>query len=249
MLRLLGVTAHPDDEAGAFGGTLATYADRGVETAVICLTPGQAASHRGAANDDQHLAQLRREEFAASCRLLRVTRGEVLDYRDGSLVLESFHRMVGDVVRRIREFRPHVVLALGTEGLITAHPDHTMASLVGTCAFHWAAHATQYTDQIYQGLQPHRAQKLYFTSATFHLPEREPTSLAPITSTIEIGEHLETKIAAFKCHTTQGPLFALLENNMRKRGAVEVFHLAACIEIGPAREETDLFEGVTDTGD
>jgi LmbE family N-acetylglucosaminyl deacetylase len=246
MLRLLTVTAHPDDEAGAFGGTLATYADRGVETAVICLTPGQAASHRGNAEDEIQLARLRRDEFATSCRLLRVKRAEVLEYRDGSLVLENFHRMVGDIVRRIREFRPHVVIALGTEGLITAHPDHTMASLVGACAFHWAAHSVQYTDQIYQGLQPHRAQKLYFTTATFHLPEREPTSLAPITATIEIGDHLETKIAAFKCHATQTPLFPLLENNMRKRGAVEVFHLAACTEIGPARQESDLFEGVNE---
>lgn len=245
MLRLLTVTAHPDDEAGAFGGTLATYADRGVETAVICLTPGQAASHRGIARDEEHLAALRREEFVNSCRLLRVKRAEVLEYHDGSLVLENFHRMVGDIVRRIREFRPQVVLALGTEGLITAHPDHTMASLVGTCAFHWAAHSTQYTDQIYEGLKPHRAQKLYFTTATFHLPGREPTSLAPITATIAIGDHLETKIAAFKCHATQAPLFQLLEKNMRKRGAVEVFHLAACVDIGPSREETDLFEGVT----
>jgi LmbE family N-acetylglucosaminyl deacetylase len=244
MLRLFCVTAHPDDEAGAFGGTLATYADRGVETTVLCLTPGQAARHRGVASDEQHLAQLRREEFAASCRLLRVKRAEVLNYRDGALVLENFHRMTGDVVRRIREVRPHVVIALGSEGLITGHPDHTMASQVATAAFHWAAHKTQYTDQLYEGLHPHRPQKLYYTSSNFTLPEREPTSLAPITATIDIGQHLETKIAAFRCHTTQGPLFPLLEENMRKRGQVEVFHLAARIELGPATEETDLFEGV-----
>jgi LmbE family N-acetylglucosaminyl deacetylase len=245
MFRLLCVTAHPDDEAGAFGGTLATYADRGVETAVICLTPGQAASHRGIARDANHLAKLRREEFAASCKLLRVKRGEVLNYRDGSLVLENFHRMVGDVVRRIREVKPDVVIALGTEGLITGHPDHTMASLVATAAFHWASHSGQYTDQIYEGLKPHRAQKLYYTTSNFTLPDREPTSLAPITATIDIGRHLETKIAAFQCHTTQSPLFPLLENNMRKRGAIEVFHLAARIELGPyERPETDLFAGI-----
>src|SRR6185369_11110781 len=127
MLKLLCVTAHPDDEAGAFGGTLAVCADRGIQTYVVCLTPGQAARHRADAADDAALATLRREEFAASCKLLRVTAGEVLDYRDSALVLEDFHRMVGDVVRRIRGVRPHVMLALGTEGLITAHPDHTVA--------------------------------------------------------------------------------------------------------------------------
>src|SRR5262244_2198579 len=57
MLRLMVVTAHPDDEAGAFGGTMRLYADRGVETCVLCMTPGQAASHRGNARTDQELAE------------------------------------------------------------------------------------------------------------------------------------------------------------------------------------------------
>jgi len=41
MMRILGITAHPDDEVGAFGGTLLLYRSRGVETFVICLTPGR----------------------------------------------------------------------------------------------------------------------------------------------------------------------------------------------------------------
>src|SRR5947209_3657157 len=52
MLRMMCVTAHPDDEAGNFGGTLRLCSERGVETAVLCLTPGQAAFHRGAATND-----------------------------------------------------------------------------------------------------------------------------------------------------------------------------------------------------
>ena len=31
MLKLLCVVAHPDDEAGAFGGVLAKYSEAGVE--------------------------------------------------------------------------------------------------------------------------------------------------------------------------------------------------------------------------
>src|SRR5439155_5069448 len=67
MLRMLVITAHPDDEAGNFGGSLCLYHDRGVETCVLCLTPGQAATHRGGARSDQELALIRRQEFAASC--------------------------------------------------------------------------------------------------------------------------------------------------------------------------------------
>ena len=79
MLRLLCFTAHPDDEAGGFGGTLLHYARQSVETHVICLTPGQAATHRGGAKSNDELAQMRRKEFAAACKLLQVSSGTVLD--------------------------------------------------------------------------------------------------------------------------------------------------------------------------
>src|SRR4051794_31771239 len=138
MLRLLCVTAHPDDEAGGFGGALALYHARGVETSVICLTPGQAARNRGGAKNDAELSAMRREEFARACKILNVTRGEVLDYPDAALDRQDFHAVSGALVQRIREQRPHVVLAMGTEGAITAHPDHTMATLFATAAFRWA---------------------------------------------------------------------------------------------------------------
>ena len=66
MLRMMVITAHPDDEAGNFGGTLRLYHDRQVETCVVCLTPGQAASYRGDAKNDLELADTRRKEFATS---------------------------------------------------------------------------------------------------------------------------------------------------------------------------------------
>src|SRR5207248_5433080 len=78
MLKLLCVTAHPDDEAGGFGGTLRLYADRGVETHVICLTEGQAARNRGTAKTGEELAHMRRTEFAESCRLLQISQSTVL---------------------------------------------------------------------------------------------------------------------------------------------------------------------------
>jgi len=49
MKRLMCVTAHPDDEAWAFGGALALYQQRGVETSVICLTRGGAGTYKGPA--------------------------------------------------------------------------------------------------------------------------------------------------------------------------------------------------------
>ena len=60
MLRMMVVTAHPDDEASSFGGSLRLYRERGVEPCIVCLTPGQAATHRGKARNDQELAERRR---------------------------------------------------------------------------------------------------------------------------------------------------------------------------------------------
>src|SRR5258707_14411019 len=103
MLRLLCVTAHPDDEAGGFGGTLLHYARRGVETHVICMTAGQAATHRGGAKSDDELKQIRRREFAAACRALQVNNAVVLDYPDGKLDQQDFYATVTDLTRRVRE--------------------------------------------------------------------------------------------------------------------------------------------------
>src|SRR5256885_4746893 len=94
MLRMMVITAHPGDEAGNFGGSLCLYHDRGVETCVLCLTPGQAATHRGGARSDQELALIRRQEFAASCEILKVSRGVVLDYPDGHLHRQDLYRVV-----------------------------------------------------------------------------------------------------------------------------------------------------------
>jgi LmbE family N-acetylglucosaminyl deacetylase len=63
------VVAHPDDECFAFGGALRLAADRGAETYVVCLTDGQAATHRGDTTSDVALGQMRREEFKASCEV------------------------------------------------------------------------------------------------------------------------------------------------------------------------------------
>jgi LmbE family N-acetylglucosaminyl deacetylase len=244
-MRLLGITAHPDDEAGAFGGSLLLYRSRGVETFVICLTPGQAASNRGQARSDEELAALRREEFAASCRILRVSAAEALDYQDGKLQHADFYAVVGELTRRVRDIKPDLILTMGTEGAITGHPDHSMASIFATMAFHWAARNDRYPEQLTDGRTPHRAQKLYYSTAPLILPDRPPVSPPPCTATIDIAPFLEDKIKAFQAHTTQSPLMARVEKTMRKFGSKELFHLAATNRPANVEHETDLLEGLS----
>jgi len=244
MRRMLCITAHPDDEAGGFGGSLALYHERGVETSVICLTPGQAATHRGGAKDDQELAAMRRREFAASCEILKITHGVVRDYPDGDLHRQDLYRVVYELTLEVRRFRPQVMLAFGPEGGLTGHTDHSMASVFAELAFHWAGRSNRYPDQLRSGIAPHRTQKLYQATASFTLPDRQPVTLAPVSAVVEIGKHLETKIAAFKAHRTQAPLWPLFEAFLRQRGRQEMFHLAAKTKREPISQETDLFQGV-----
>ncbi|MGC2198150.1 MAG: PIG-L family deacetylase [Terriglobales bacterium] len=245
MPRILCVTAHPDDEAAAFGGSLRLYHERGVEISVICLTPGQAATHRGAAKNDHELATIRRKEFAASCEILGIDRGIVLDYADGQLHRVELHKVVEEVVRHIRVYRPQVMLAFGPEGGLTGHTDHSMASVFATLGYEWAGRNNRYPDQLIDGVEPHRVQKLYYATAHYVLPGRPPTSPSPVSTVIQIGKYLETKIAAFEAHATQAPVFPLVRDTILARGREEVFHLAATSEPTTLTSETDLFAGVT----
>jgi LmbE family N-acetylglucosaminyl deacetylase len=247
MLKLLCVTAHPDDEAGAFGGTLLLYGERGVETSVVCLTAGAAARNRGSAQTSEELAKLRTAELLASCNFLRVTHCEVLEYSDGQLDHADFYEVVGELVARIRKLRPQVVLTFGADGGLTGHPDHGMAGAFATQAFQWAGRPDRYPEQLGQGLAPHRAQKLYYATADFVLPDRTPIAPPTVTARIEVGrDRFEKKIQAFMLHKTQEPLFDRLRRNLGRMPTQEMFHLAATRQPRDAKFETDLFEGVID---
>jgi LmbE family N-acetylglucosaminyl deacetylase len=251
MLRLLCVTAHPDDEIGPFGGSLMSYRERGVETHVLCLTPGQAGSHRGSASTGEELAQIRRAEFFASCEILRVSHAVILDYPDGGLDRTNFHDIVGVMVAHLRRIRPHVVLTLGPEGAINAHPDHTMASIFTTAAFHWAGRANRYTAQLASDAephitQPHITQKLYYSTTNFALTDRPSVSPTPVTATIDIEPYFEFKFQAFHAHRTQAPIYPFFEKAVRTTGSQELFHLAAASTPRLAGPETDLFAGVVE---
>ncbi len=244
MHKLLCITAHPDDEAGAFGGTLALYAERGVEIGVICMTAGTAARNRGSARDNEELAAMRARELADSCRLLGVKHCEVLGYQDAHLAEADLMKVVGELVQRIREFRPQLILTFGPDGGMTGHLDHAMAGVFATIAYEWAMRSDRYTEQ---GLAPHAAQKLYYHTTDFRLSDRQMTAPPVVTCSIEIGAHgFEKKIEAFMQHKTQEPLFARLRNNLENPPFYEHYHLACARELRKGKFETDLLTDVVD---
>ncbi len=232
MLKLLCITAHPDDEAGAFGGTLLYYAERGVEVSLVCMTAGTAARNRGTAKTDDELATLRRAELVESCKVLKISHCEALDYPDSKLDRVELYPAVGELVLRIRQIRPQVIVTFGPDGGLTGHIDHAMAGRFATLAFEWAGRPDRYAEQLKDGVTPHRTQKLYYQTANFVLEDRQPIAPAPVTARVEVGrEHVEKKDLAFRQHATQTPLFEKVKQNLGDRqGTVEMFHLAAARE-------------------
>jgi LmbE family N-acetylglucosaminyl deacetylase len=247
-LRLMCLTAHPDDECGAFGGALMLAHQRGVETKVVCLTEGRAASHRGDARTEDELAQLRRQEFAAALRVLGVAHGEVLTYPDGQLAQQDFTAVTAVLTERIRRFRPQVVLTFGGDGNVNLHPDHTMVSCFATAAFHWAGKSNFAPEQLAAGLVPYRPQKLYYGAAPFlayaDAEEARQIALMPASLALQLGDLKAKKLEAFMQHTTQAELLAKVKAVFEKTGDEEKYLLAAARGMRNSPLEADMFEGI-----
>jgi LmbE family N-acetylglucosaminyl deacetylase len=247
-LRLMCFTAHPDDECGAFGGALMLAQQRGVETSVVCLTEGRAASNRGNARNSDELAQLRRQEFAAALRVLRVTHGDVLAYPDGDLARQDFTAVTTVLVERIRRFRPHVVLTFGGDGNVNLHPDHTMVSFFATAAFYWAGRSNFAPQQADAGLLPYRPQKLYYGATPFlayaDAEEARKISLMPASLVLACGDLKAKKFEAFTQHTTQADLLAKVKVVFEETGGEEKYLLAAARGLPTSPMETDMFAGI-----
>lgn len=238
--KLLCVTAHPDDECFGFGGALMLAAEAGIETSVVCFTDGQAATNRGDSTSPQQLGEMRRAEFAASCKILGVDHHELLDYQDGQLEFADFSATVARLVERIRSYKPQIVLTFGSDGGMNTHADHTMVSAFTTAAFHWAA-----SPKRFPALGPiHVAQRLFYNTTTFFFPGRPAPLPAPWTVTLDVTRVQDRKFDAFRAHTSQLPLMEKFEGYFKQRAGQEVYTLAASPKPGPAVQTTDLFAGL-----
>jgi LmbE family N-acetylglucosaminyl deacetylase len=241
---MMCLTAHPDDESGAFGGALLMAHDKGVETTVICVTEGAAGSFRGTATSEEELATLRRNEFDAAARLLGITNAEVLDYPDGKLDQQNFYELAQVLVGKIRHYRPQVVLTFGGDGGVNLHRDHTMISLAATAAFHWAGR----TQLFPEAGTPYAPQKLYYASTSwvsvYNSNEGANAAVTPCSLILELGQQRERKIEAFKMHTTQHGVLERVRDFMDKHMNDERYLLAATRNPRPLAEDEALFAGI-----
>jgi len=159
-LRLLAVLAHPDDESLGIGGTLAYYADQGVETYLVCATRGERG-WTGPADQDpglKALGELRTHELQGAARTLGVCEVNFLDYIDGDLDQAEPVEAIARIAGHVRRIRPQVVVTFDPTGTY-GHPDH-----VAICQFTTAA-LVNAADPGYilpGGLPAYRVDKLYY---------------------------------------------------------------------------------------
>ncbi|MEV0899699.1 PIG-L family deacetylase [Actinoplanes sp. NPDC049802] len=120
---ILGIWAHPDDEAYLSGGLMALARDAGARVVCVTATRGE----HGTADPDRwppsRLAERRTIELTDCLHLLGVTEHHWLGYEDGRCAEASPTVAIAELCDLIDLIRPDTVISFGPDGN-TGHPDH-----------------------------------------------------------------------------------------------------------------------------
>jgi LmbE family N-acetylglucosaminyl deacetylase len=164
-----------------------------------------------------------------------------MDYQDKELEFVEFPVVAERLVERMRRFMPDVVITFGGDGGPNTHPDHMIASMLTTAAFHWAGQSKRFPDSG----SPHKAKRLYYLTQTFHLPDRPSAMPMPWTVTLDIRSVRDRKSEASHKHVSQAPLIEQMKDMFAKYQDEEFYALVATSEPQAARMGKDLFEGLS----
>jgi LmbE family N-acetylglucosaminyl deacetylase len=129
---LLGVWAHPDDEAYLTAGLMAEARRRGDRVVLVTATAGEHGTDDPDRWPPDRLGRLRREELRTSLAILDVHEHEFLGYPDGGCI---DHDGTGTITGLIEDVQPDTIVTFGPEGM-TGHPDHRAVSNWTTTAWH-----------------------------------------------------------------------------------------------------------------
>ena len=123
---ILGVWAHPDDEAYLSAGLMATAVAAGRRVVCVTATKGEAGFPVEDPRSTQELAAARVVELESCLQILGVTEHRFLHYADGGCAEVDDAEAAGRIAEIIDEVRPDTVLTFGPDGA-TGHPDHIAA--------------------------------------------------------------------------------------------------------------------------
>ncbi len=184
-LRILAIGAHPDDCDMRVAGTAALYVQAGHCVRFLSVTNGDAGHHEmgGVA-----LARRRRAETQAAAAALGIEY-DVMDVHDGELEPTPANRR--EIIRRIREFAPHLIL---THRPNDYHPDHRYTSVLVQDACYMV------TVPGVVSLTPHLRVNpaVAYVSDRFRKPYPFRADVV-----VAIDAVVEKKVDALHCHTSQ----------------------------------------------
>lgn len=177
-LRILAVHAHPDDESSKGAASMAAYAERGARVMVATCTGGERGDIlnekvRENPRSAWDLTGLRHQEMARAQAALGVEH-TWLGFADsglpegdplpplpwGCFATVPLQRAAAPLVRLVRSFRPHVILAYDENGGYP-HPDHIKAHEVAMEAWEAAGDLQRYPE----AGEPWTPLKLYYDKA------------------------------------------------------------------------------------
>jgi LmbE family N-acetylglucosaminyl deacetylase len=123
-ITLLGVWAHPDDEAYLSATLMHRVSTAGGRVVVATATLGEAGVD---SLPPEQVAPLRHQELRAALASVAVSDLRILGYRDGDCQDVDHEEGIARVEELIRDVRPDVIVTFGPDG-ITRHPDHSAVS-------------------------------------------------------------------------------------------------------------------------
>jgi LmbE family N-acetylglucosaminyl deacetylase len=207
--RVLAIYAHPDDPEVSCAGALARWSRAGAEVRLVVCNAGDKGSADPGA-DPAELARRRSAEVTQASEVMGLAGHDVLGYPDGEI--ENTPELREDLVQRIRALRPRMVVGPDPTAVFfgDAYVNHHDHRAVG-----WA---------VLDACAPMAGSPLYFPAAgAAHRVESLLLSgtLEP-DCWVDIGDTLETKLAAVRCHRSQLPgddadADALVEEVVRAR--------------------------------
>ena len=225
---VLAIAAHRDDVEQTCGGTLLRMASRGLRTAILDLTQGEAGT-RGNAED-------RAREAAEAARLLGVGWRQALDLPDGAVENTLENRL--KIVRVLRLLRPRIVILPYWQA---RHPDHSATATLGYEACFLSGLA-----KIDTGSVPHRPFKIVYASL---YADVRPSFIVDITPFIE---QRHSALMAYRSQYANQPAGTALfvpEEEIRGRTFAEARHygLLAGVRYGEpfVQKEVGLVDDLT----
>ncbi|AZI42178.1 PIG-L family deacetylase [Deinococcus psychrotolerans] len=143
---ILAVFAHPDDEAFSVGGTLAHYAQRGVNVVLACATRGEAGKISDPNMTITDLGQHREDELKRATAELGIPDPVFLDYHDSGryertryddpLALMNVNPFTAELKIRdlIASVKPDILITFDPHGGY-GHIDHLIIHRAAAAAF------------------------------------------------------------------------------------------------------------------